>query len=282
MPGRGSFREPYLALLPVLYRLLLTATRRHGLFTLARFHTRFFRYGQIVRLPGGGKLLVPRDEHFFGFLAGIHEDHIRKTIRETVAAGDVCFDVGANIGYFSSIIAKLVGREGRVVAFEPVPETFEILRSNAALAQESGLTITPIRAAVSSEEGVLSIQRQRFSTQHTVTADRTVCAHASNWVRSRTIDQQIIEAGDRQPVALLKIDVEGHELPVLEGARKAMSGGRIKRMIVEVAPGKDARGIELLLKEYRASVRPWLNDRWCRAALADLPCRTDVLVEFCR
>jgi hypothetical protein len=89
---------PTLRFSTALYRAALRLTRRHGFFTIARAHVRLFPQGQFVVLPTGARLFVPPDSHFFGFVLGTHEKHITKIFRRFIRPGDVCIDVGANIG----------------------------------------------------------------------------------------------------------------------------------------------------------------------------------------
>jgi FkbM family methyltransferase len=280
MTMTGDNEVPKLAALPRIYRLLLTLTGRHGLFTLARIHHRYYRCGQIVPLPGGGKMYIPGDSHYFGFLSGIHERHVLNVIDAHLFAGDVCLDVGANIGYFAMLMADRVGANGKVYAFEPVPETYDVLSLNAKLAGDFGLNLVPIRAAVSSDNGELSICRSTHSTLHQVRALSEVSEKELERVSCTTLASALEKLEPNALISLLKIDVEGHELSVLEGAQPVLRSGRVRRMIIEVTPGDDAAAIGRLLGDCRATLRCWLNGRWHFTPLVHLPSRTDVLVEF--
>ena len=269
---------PHRRFLPLLYRQVLGLTRKHGLFTLARFHGRFFGGMQRVAIPGGSSLMIPDDSHYFGFLAGVHEQHVEALIRSSVSPGDVCVDVGANIGYFAMMMAKAAGTRGRVIAFEPVPDTFEILKLNAALAAEEGGNLEVHQAAVSAQAGELLIERQQHSTLNQVrvaqreeTGERVPCVALSDFLDS---------AGITGRIALLKVDVEGHETAVMEGALPAFASGRVKRMIVEVTPGDEAGQIQRILAPCRAQIRCWINGQWREEGLSTLAHRTDVLVDF--
>lgn len=280
MNNSGMLNVPTIALLPRIYRRLLTVSRRHGLFTLARLHHRCFKRGQIVRLPGGGRLFVPPDPHYFGFLCGIHEEHVRNVIDRYVQPGNVCLDVGANIGYFAMMMADRIGTLGKVYAFEPVPETYDVLSLNAMLAGDSALNLLPIHAAVSSNNGELSICRNAHSTLHQVSALVGSSAPASGRVTCTTLASALERLKCDVPISLLKVDVEGHELAVLTGALPLLRSGRIHRMIIEVTPGNDAAVIDSMLNDCRATVRCWLAGRWKLTALSQLSLRTDAFVEF--
>lgn len=273
-------KVPRLMALPRIYRLILTLTRRHGLFTLARLHHRYFQHGQIVPLPGGGRLFIPGDPHYFGFLSGMHEGHVRNIIDRHVQPGGVCLDVGANIGYFAMMMADRVGAKGKVYAFEPVPETYDVLALNARLASGFGRNLIPIHAAVSSSNGELSICRNTHSTLNQVSALTQMSANVADRVASTTLVSALEKLKCADPISLLKIDVEGHELSVLQGAQPLLASGRIRRMVLEVTPGDDAAAIGRILSDCKATVRCWLNGRWVLMPQIQLPARTDVIVEF--
>lgn len=269
---------PHRRFLPLLYRKILGLTRKHGLFTLARFHDRFFGGMQRVDIPGGGSLIIPDDSHYFGFLAGVHEQHVEALIRDSVAPGDVCIDVGANIGYFSMMMAKAAGMRGRVIAFEPVPDTFDVLKQNATLAAEEGGRLEAHQAAVSAQAGELIIERQEHSTLNQVrqahggdAGERVPCVELAGFLDSVGITGQ---------VALLKVDVEGHEMSVVQGALPVLASGRVKRMILEVTPGEEAGRIEGLLTNCGARIHCWIGDRWQEGGWSNLGYRTDVLIDF--
>lgn len=64
---------------------------------------------------------------------GTYDAQMTKTLKEVVKPMMYCVDVGANIGYFSILMSKLVGPHGRVEAFEPAPNNFELLKKNILL-----------------------------------------------------------------------------------------------------------------------------------------------------
>ncbi len=78
------------------------------------------------RIRGGKFVVAP-------YLEGDYEPEVCQTILQTVQPGWVCVDVGAHVGYFTLLFAKLVGKRGRVIAFEAHPLNAEMLRSNVRL-----------------------------------------------------------------------------------------------------------------------------------------------------
>lgn len=274
------YNLPRFRILPHLYRFILSITRKHGMFTLARFHERFFGGDQCVDIPTGAQLFIPGDPHYFGFLAGVHESHITSVIKREVRPGDLCIDVGANIGYFSMILAKAVGATGRVIAFEPVIDTFRALCINTSLAESCGLNVSAHQAAISEEDGELVIECQEHSTLNQVRAIESECDATDRRVKCYTLLSFLIQEHLFSPIALLKIDVEGHELSVVKGAIPILKSGQIRRLILEITPGADALQIGAILAECKAMTRVWDGRHWGDIPLKNLLRRTDILVTF--
>jgi FkbM family methyltransferase len=147
-----------------------------------------------------------------------------------VEKGDRVFDVGANAGYYTLLFSHLVGRRGRVHAFEPVPETFAAL--SRALAREGRFdNVVTNPCAVGDREGVLPI--------HVPDADfgQASIAHhdAGSWTAAReirsydcrmtTLDAYLQEHPAACP-SFIKCDVEGAELLVLRGAADTLAAHR--------------------------------------------------------
>jgi FkbM family methyltransferase len=139
-----------------------------------------------------------------------------KILDKLIGPGDWVIDIGANVGHYTKRFAELVGMQGRVIAFEPVPKTFSLLSANVQLF--SNLNVTLINSAVSNKLDVSGISMPKFSSglnnyyqAHISNADDSTLSVLTISLDSLHIDQQI---------ALIKIDTEGHESYVLDGMRK--------------------------------------------------------------
>jgi FkbM family methyltransferase len=143
-----------------------------------------------------------------------YETAIAACLRRFVRPGDTVIDIGAYVGIFTLLAAKLVGVTGHVYSFEPVPETFARLIANVELNGYSWVTAQ--RAAVGETAGVVSlgIPEERFvgESQAQFTIGGTFESVDAPAV---TLDEFFY---DRPAVRLVKIDVEGTEPRVLAGA----------------------------------------------------------------
>jgi len=160
----------------------------------------------------------------------------------------VVADVGAFIGLYTLAIAQRVGANGRVVAFEPNPESHALLRSHVEL---NTLTdrVELHQLAVGAEEGVVAL-----------TVNRGSMAAITQRTDSSTVSVRCVRLddvwGDR-PLDVLKIDVEGYEEQVLRGATRLLSRQERPRVIfIEVHPyaweasGTSSESLLLLLVDH--------------------------------
>jgi FkbM family methyltransferase len=149
--------------------------------------------------------------------------------------GDVFIDVGANVGYLSAIGAGLVGPGGQVHSFEPVPLYFQCLRRLAEL--NPAYSIIANACAAGDTPGSATIHVTREPGQSTlVTGYKTGPELVSTLEISVIRLDSYIESHRLSRVALVKIDAEGFELPILEGLRRYFESTSRPAIICEVAP----------------------------------------------
>ncbi len=269
---------PRQTVLPALYRSALRLTRKHGMNTLSRLNHRMFPAGQVIRLGNGADFFVPPDPHFFGYIVE-HEQHVARLISEVVEVGDICVDAGANIGYFTAMMAARCGKSGRVVAYEPEAKNFAMLSENAAILARQGFHVDAVRAAVSDRAGSLALMRGDESTLHQV-GPASEQTPADDIVACVALSEDLQARGLDVPIKLLKVDVEGHEAAVLRGADELIRRGRIHSAVVEVTSGDPAREIAAILDAYNARVTCHLDGAWKAVPVAEIPHRTDILIRF--
>jgi FkbM family methyltransferase len=159
--------------------------------------------------------------------------------------GDTVLDIGANFGLFTRFLSESVGKDGRVFSFEPTSDMFGVLENNRARLRLENTSV--FRTALSNRCGVSemaipiredgSLNHYEASLVDTTGGDGKTLAVR---VETRTLDDFCDDLGVEK-IDFIKCDVEGHEIEVLEGARRTLAHHR-PAMLMEVNEPLDAGG----------------------------------------
>jgi FkbM family methyltransferase len=174
-----------------------------------------------VILPGGTRLTVDmRNDAERMFATRPHEPHLVRFLLETLEPGWWVADVGAFIGFYTLICGSLVGESGKVIAFEPVPALAQRI---AAEAERNGLSNVQVECLAVGEEDAIRDLWVHCTPRGLGTSsslDRRPPGYALR-VGVTSLDSYIVSR--RIPrLDLVKIDVEGSELPVLRGMERTL------------------------------------------------------------
>lgn len=161
-----------------------------------------------------------------------YEPEVSREITSILSGGDLFWDVGANVGYFSKLASTEVGSSGEVMAFEADPENFKALCGNT----ERDGNILPLHTAVTDKNGSVSLSRSTHACCHSTVDTDNYISGVTKKVPAQTLDMLSEEYLTRHTIKLVKIDVEGAEIDVLKGAKNILAGGIIKNMIIEYCP----------------------------------------------
>jgi FkbM family methyltransferase len=177
---------------------------------------------------------------------GSYELEKQRAFAQVVHPGETVFDLGANVGFYTLLASELVGPSGHVYAFEPVPRNLLHLRQHVAL---NGLmNVTEIQAAVCDASGC-----HRFQL-HPSAAMGHLADEGAIEVNTVTLDHFVFEVGAAPPNSI-KIDVEGAEFSVLQGAREVLAQNRPALLLATHSQTLRTQCLELLAAHgYR--VRP--------------------------
>lgn len=145
--------------------------------------------------------------------------------------GDWVLDIGANVGQYACRFAQLVGRTGHVIAFEPVPETFDILASNVARFALRNVTLLNVAASDRSELAGITIPLTAGGVRNYYWAQLS-----RDRPDFRVLCLPVDALGIQAEVRLVKIDVEGHELAVLRGMRGLLERCHPKLIVEDNVP----------------------------------------------
>ena len=184
----------------------------------------------IVGRPLEGKtVLIPHGEArgaafraeraSLAWITGNVEPEVQRVLRGHLSPGATFLDVGASVGFFTVLGARLVGPAGRAVAFEPNPSACAAIRANADL---NGLeNVEIVVQALSDREGEGFLEGSPAATASLV-AEQTAAAVR---VRTTSLDRFLAERPELAP-DLVKIDVEGHESAALRGMAATLKSVR--------------------------------------------------------
>lgn len=152
------------------------------------------------------------------------EPHVEQCIRRLLRPGDTALDIGANLGYFTAVMAQSVGVDGRVWSVEPVPPTFDRLRASVAL--NDFVQVTPLQIALGEVNETARIAFDpRFAGSASFHGNEVTPCSESHLIPVRRLDDLVADDTIRRP-HLIKIDVEGHELGVIRGALDTIADAR--------------------------------------------------------
>ncbi len=169
---------------------------------------------------------------WYVWVFGAFEGHIAELFEYLVRPGDNCIDVGANVGIHAIRLAKLVGTRGNVIAIEADEELANRTRKNIALNCLGNLRL--IQAAASDRSGD-SVVLHRPGDLDTRKLSGSVIPHSTLTGSSVMVDTVAIDDIADSPVNLMKIDVEGYEMPVIRGASRVIDE-HSPSVIFEYAP----------------------------------------------
>jgi FkbM family methyltransferase len=215
-------------------------------------------YGRqgLARVVNGEKAIRIRPAH--RYLRADLEAQVVHFLKSAIHGGEIVLEVGANIGFFTVLLARWVGPAGRIYAFEPTPKTRDVLLDHLNLNEVNGrVVVSPV--AIGDREGRAFLSMNGTSGANSLTrfsSDDTV------EVAVTTIDTFCTE--NSIAPSLIKIDIEGFEFHALRGAKKTLARHR-PAVLLELHPmnwsdiGVSSRELVDLLGELRYRLIPLEN-----------------------
>jgi FkbM family methyltransferase len=168
------------------------------------------------------------------YFSGEYEHLTANVFKMALRPGDIVIDGGANIGYYSLLSATMVGQEGSVHAFEPIPDTFDALTANVAV--NNFVRIHLNQTALSDHAGELQFEvpLDKQTHQPLRTGARQVLLGDGPVTRvlATTLDDYAASR-DIAHIRLVKLDLEGGELEAVKGMQNLLSTHAIDYLIAE-------------------------------------------------
>jgi FkbM family methyltransferase len=227
--SRGFFKTlAYAVPLFLINNYLLLARRR-----IAKKISKQVEGGFIIKEIAGSKMYLdiygeglPRDL----IIDGVREYYVTERMKKEIKEGDVIVDIGANIGYYALLEARLVGEKGVVYAIEPVPENVELLEKNIRLNNYSNIKVFQLAAGNRIGTARMYISEQCNLSSMTNIAGKPV--KRIEEVEITTLDEFL---RDKPYPDMIRMDVEGYECEVVEGMKETLklNGKKPLKLFVE-------------------------------------------------
>jgi len=156
-----------------------------------------------------------------------YEEAFDSSLLSAIRLGDTIWDIGAHVGVYTVKFAEAVGPQGQVVAFEPSPQSVEILRKNVS----RFANVRVENVALSDSEGDADF----FIEPHGVSAvDGLSKASATFAARKVTVQVRRGDCYLHMPPSVIKLDVEGLEPEVIAGLKQILKNEMLRAVFVEV------------------------------------------------
>jgi FkbM family methyltransferase len=190
-----------------------------------------------IYLLDGVHLKVHADDRLSHFLRdGDFEADERAFLKRFLRTGDVFVDVGANVGLFTLLAGGLVGPTGRVFAFEPCSATFRRLMWNVRNSGMSQIACHPMALSDAPGEASLSVSQGEFGAWNSLAGPLITHDVVLERVQMMTWDSFSVAKTLVPTVTMMKIDVEGWELAVIDGAKSLLQQPNSPVLQVEFTP----------------------------------------------
>ncbi len=154
----------------------------------------------------------------------------RDLLIDNIREGDIALNIGANIGYYTVLMAKKAGESGKVYAFEPDHENFNILRKNIAC--NNCLNIEPVKKAVSDKDGKAKLYLDEYNQ-----GDHRIYDSGDN---RKFIEIETISIDNffkkNQKIDFILLDAQGSEFSILKGMKNIINKNSNIKIITEFSP----------------------------------------------
>ena len=166
---------------------------------------------------------------------GVYEKYVTYLFKKIIKQGMIVVDIGANIGYYTLISAKLVGNKGKVYAFEPEPNNFEFLVKNVEINKYTN--VITIQKAISNKHGKIELFVDKVNWGAASFSENNIQIQKGGIVEVEavTLDEFFENVVRDDKVDFIKIDTQGAEELIVEGAEKVFKNNNLK-IIMEFWP----------------------------------------------
>ena len=176
--------------------------------------------------------------------AGRGEERFSGLLLDSIRGGDVVWDVGANVGVYTCRISEAVGPSGRVCAFEPNPRCFRLLEEEIARRRLSNVRALNVALGRSHGDVVMEFAEQPNGQTHRVVGQVRGLESGRTMVVKCVSGDELVGSGEVGVPQVVKVDVEGYEVELLEGLKTTLRTEKLRAVFCEVHFGLlESRGL---------------------------------------
>jgi FkbM family methyltransferase len=161
--------------------------------------------------------------------SGQYEDQFGPAVLQQICPGDTVWDIGANVGLYTQKFLDVVSPSGHIVAFEPVPSCFSILKEKF----NGNHSVNLMNVAIGASDGIIamSLETDPLAATHRIVESQSQENMVDVSIRSVS---SIIQDSPELFPNIIKIDVEGHEGEVMDGMENILIDSRLRCIGIEV------------------------------------------------
>jgi len=179
----------------------------------------------------GNKMFLDPEDAMRLSITGIHEPLETAIVKKQIKKGDVVLDIGANIGYYTLIFSRLVGKMGRVYAFEPDPCSYALLKKNVEINECSNVVL--LQKAVSNK----SVKIKLYLCEYNSMDHRIYDSHDNR----KFVEIDAIKLDDyfknyHKKINFIKMDIQGSEGVAVQGMSYLLKKNKTVKIITEFWP----------------------------------------------
>jgi FkbM family methyltransferase len=177
-----------------------------------------------------------------------------KTVRSEINPGDIILDIGANIGYYTLLMAKLTREKGKVYAVEPVIQNIELLKKNIKLNKYKNIEV--FQLALGNKNKIAPIYISNKRNWHSVIKSELIKNNiiGKALVKMITCDEFL---QNKISPDFIRMDVEGYETEIIEGMKKFLDSKKPTKILMEIHDSRGGKREEALesLKNFGFQVK---------------------------
>ena len=182
-----------------------------------------------------GKMFLHLNDGLRLSIRGIHDEKDAMIVRNNIKKDEIVVDLGAHIGYYSLMMAKLVGQSGRVFAFGPELRNLELLKKNVEFNSYSNITIVSKAVSDINGECSLFIGQESFGANKIFKPKKT---NTQEFEESKTktirLDDYFKKLGILEKISFIKMDIEGSEISALRGMKNILKLNKNLKIFTEI------------------------------------------------